>query len=124
MTSPALPDKVNLREKFGRFDDLWSPKIVADMNDYHVKVVKVRGEFLWHTHAETDELFLVLKGRLTIRRRDGEVTLEEGELYVVPRGVEHMPVAEEECHLLLLEPAGTANTGDAGGERTAQDERI
>jgi len=117
-------NKVNLRDKLTRFDDLWSPKIVADMNDYHVKVVKVRGEFLWHTHAETDELFLVLKGRLTVRRRDGDVTLEEGELYVVPRGVEHMPVAEEECHILLLEPAGTANTGDAGGGRTAQDERI
>ena len=116
--------KVNLREKLARFDDLWSPKIVADMNDYNVKVVKVQGEFLWHTHAETDELFLVLEGRLTIRQHDGEVTLEEGELYVVPRGVEHMPVAAEECHILLLEPAGTVNTGEAGGERTAEDERI
>ena len=123
-TQPASSVKVNLREKLARFDDLWSPKIVADMNDYHVKVVKVRGEFLWHTHEETDELFLVLKGSLTVRRRDGDVTLEEGELYVVPRGVEHMPVAAEECHILLLEPAGTVNTGDAGGERTAEDERI
>ena len=117
-------NKVNLRDKLSRFNDLWSPRIVADMNDYHVKVVKVRGEFLWHTHAETDELFLVLKGRLTVRRRDGDVTLEEGELYVVSRGVEHMPVAEEECHILLLEPAGTVNTGDASGERTTQDGRI
>ena len=123
-TLARQPVKVNLREKLTRFDDLWSPKIVADMNDYHVKLVKVQGEFLWHTHAETDELFLVLKGRLTIRQRDGEVTLDEGELYVVPRGVEHMPVAAEECHILLLEPAGTVNTGEAGGERTAQDERI
>jgi mannose-6-phosphate isomerase-like protein (cupin superfamily) len=116
--------KINLRDKLTRFDALWSPKIVADMNDYHVKLVKVRGEFLWHTHEETDELFLVLNGRLTIKQRDGAVTLEEGELYVVPRGVEHMPVAAEECHILLLEPAGTPNTGDAPGERTAQDERI
>jgi len=123
-TLATQPEKVNLREKLTRFDDLWSPKIVADMNDYHVKVVKVRGEFLWHTHAETDELFLVLKGCLTIRHRDGEVTLEEGELYVVPRDVEHMPVAAEECHILLLEPAGTVNTGEADGERTAEDERI
>ncbi|MGD9891365.1 MAG: cupin domain-containing protein [Dehalococcoidia bacterium] len=116
--------KVNLHTKLARFDALWSPKIVADMNDYHVKVVKVRGEFVWHTHDETDELFLVLKGRLTIKQREGDVTLEEGELYVVPRGVEHMPVAADECHILLLEPAGTINTGDGGGERTAQDERI
>jgi mannose-6-phosphate isomerase-like protein (cupin superfamily) len=116
--------KVNLQDKLDRFGALWSPKIVADMNDYHVKVVKVRGEFVWHTHAETDELFLVLKGRLTIKQRDGDVTLEAGELYVVPRGVEHMPVAEAECHILLLEPAGTVNTGDAIGERTTQDERI
>jgi mannose-6-phosphate isomerase-like protein (cupin superfamily) len=121
---PTHSDKVNLREKLARFDDLWSPKIVADVNDYHVKVVKVQGEFLWHTHDETDELFLVLKGRLTVRRRDGEVTLNEGELYVVPRGAEHMPVAAEECHILLLEPTGTVNTGGAGGERTAVDERI
>jgi mannose-6-phosphate isomerase-like protein (cupin superfamily) len=116
--------KVNLYDKLARFDAHWSPKIVADMNDYHVKVVKVQGEFIWHTHDETDELFLVLEGRLTIKQRDGDVTLEQGELYVVPRGVEHMPIAEEECHILLLEPAGTINTGDTGGERTAQDERI
>lgn len=123
-TATIEPAKVNLREKLARFDDLWSPKIVADMNDYHFKVVKVRGKFLWHAHAEADELFLVLKGSLTIRRRDGDVMLEEGELYVAPRGVEHMPVAAEECHILLLEAAGTVNTGDVGGERRAQDERI
>jgi len=116
--------KVNLQDKLARFDAHWSPKIVADMNDYHVKVVKVQGEFVWHAHEETDELFLVLKGRLTIRQRDTDVTLEEGDLYVVPHGVEHMPVAEDECHILLLEPADTVNTGDAGGDRTAQAERI
>ena len=116
--------KINLHDKLARFDALWSPKIVADTNDYHVKVVKVQGEFVWHKHAETDELFLVLKGRLMIKQRDGDATLEEGDLYVVSRGVEHMPVAENECHILLLEPAGTINTGDADGEHTAQDERI
>ena len=116
--------KVNLQDKLARFDAHWSPKIVADMNDYHVKVVKVQGEFVWHAHEETDELFLVLKGRLTIRQRDTDVTLEKGDLYVVPHGVEHMPVAEDECHILLLEPADTVNTGDAGGDRTAQAERI
>jgi mannose-6-phosphate isomerase-like protein (cupin superfamily) len=124
MTTQSTPAKVNLRDKLARFDDRWSPKIVANMNDYHVKLVKVEGEFLWHTHDETDELFLVLNGRLTIKLREGDVTLDEGELFVVPRGVEHMPVAAAECHILLLEPAGTVNTGDAGGERTAQDERI
>src|SRR3712207_2476760 len=96
-------NKINLCEKLARFDDLWNPKIVADMNDYHVKLAKVQGDFLWHTHAETDELFLVLKGRLTIRQRDGEVTLDEGELYVVPRGVEHMPVARSEEHTSELQ---------------------
>lgn len=116
--------KVNLREKLARFDDRWRPKIVADMNDYHVKLAKVQGEFVWHQHEETDELFLVVQGRLTIKLRDGDVSLEEGDLYVVPRGVEHMPIAEQEAHILLLEPKGTVNTGDAGGERTAQDQRI
>lgn len=93
--------KINLRDKLTRFDALWSPKIVADMNDYHIKVVKVQGEFVWHTHPDTDEFFLVLMGRLTIKQRNGDVTLKEGELHVVPRGAEHMPVAEEECHILL-----------------------
>jgi mannose-6-phosphate isomerase-like protein (cupin superfamily) len=124
MTTQPTPAKVNLRDALARFDDRWSPKIVADMNDYHVKLVKVEGEFLWHTHEETDELFLVVQGQLTIKLRDGDVTLEEGELFVVPRGVEHMPVAAQECHILLMEPAGTVNTGDAGGERTAQAQRI
>ncbi len=117
-------DAINLREKLTRFDDRWSPKIVAAMNDYHVKVVKVQGEFIWHTHEETDELFLVLQGRMVIMLRDDEVALGEGDLYVVPRGVEHKPIAEQEAHILLLEPKGTVNTGDAGGERTAADERI
>ncbi len=117
-------NKINLREKFARFTEQWRPKIVADMNDYHVKLAKAQGEFVWHRHEDTDELFLVVQGRLTIKLPDGDVTLDEGELYVVPRGVVHMPVAEQEAHILLLEPAGTVNTGDAGGERMAQEERV
>jgi mannose-6-phosphate isomerase-like protein (cupin superfamily) len=116
-------EKVNLSERFGRFDDLWSPKIVADMNDYHVKLAKVKGEFVWHTHDETDELFLVVKGRLRILQRDRTIDLGAGEIYVVPRGVEHCPVAEDEAHILLLEPWGTVNTGDAEDDRTVRNEQ-
>ena len=115
---------VNLEDKFARFDDHWSPKIIARLNDYHVKAVKLQGAFVWHRHDETDELFLVTKGTLVIRLRDRDVTLGPGELLVVPKGVEHLPVAEEECEVLLLEPAGTVNTGDAGGARTVEPEWI
>jgi|SRR5581483_5584099 len=117
-------DKVSLADAFGRFDELWSPRIIADLNDYHVKVVKVQGEFVWHTHAETDELFLVIDGVLTIRLRNGDVRVGPGELFVVPRGVEHCPTAEGLVQMLLLEPAATINTGDVGGERTVQPERF
>lgn len=117
MTTNFQP--VNLREKLSKFSEHWSPKIVAQMNDYHFKVVKVQGEFVWHDHLETDEVFLVLRGRLEIHFRDGVVALNEGEMYVVPRGVEHKPVADNECHILLVEPAGTVNTGDVVGEKTA-----
>ena len=118
-------EKLNLAEKFGRFDDLWSPKIIGELNDYHLKLVKVKGEFVWHTHEDTDEFFLVVSGRLRIRLRDREVQLEEGEIFVVPRGVEHLPVADQEAHLLLLEPKGTVNTGDTLSERTVpSEERI
>ena len=110
---------VDLEQKLSLFTDLWSPKVVARMNDYEVKVVKVKGEFVWHRHAETDELFLVLRGRLRIQMRDASVDLGPGQLYVVPKGVEHCPVAHEETHALLLEPRGVVNTGDAGGELTA-----
>ena len=103
---------VNLAEKLDGFDEHWSPKIVGAYNGNDVLVVKVKGEFVWHSHAETDDFFLVLKGRLTIRMRDGDVTLAPGEMFVVPKGVEHCPVAEEETHLLLIEPAGTPNTGN------------
>jgi mannose-6-phosphate isomerase-like protein (cupin superfamily) len=104
---------INLAEKLTQFSDHWAPRVVAQLNDYDVMVVKVQGEFVWHSHADTDDFFLVLKGRLIIRLRDREVVLEPGELFVVPRGVEHQPFAEEEVHLLLIEPSGTPNTGDA-----------
>lgn len=110
---------VNLHEKFNKFSEYWSPKIIAQMNNYHFKLAKVQGEFIWHDHPETDEVFLIIKGTLNIHLRDGKVTLHEGELYVVPKGVEHKPVAEEECHILLIETAGTINTGNVVDEKTA-----
>lgn len=110
---------VDLEHKLSLITDLWSPKVVARMNDDEVKLVKMHGEFVWHRHDETDELFLVLRGHLRIQLRDGGVELGPGQLYVVPRGVEHCPVADEETHALLLEPRGVVNTGDAGGELTA-----
>lgn len=115
MTSQSI----NLRDKLTKFSEHWSPKIVAQMNDYHFKVVKIQGEFVWHDHPETDEVFLVLMGKLDIHFRDGIVTLNEGEMYVVPKGIEHRPVAESECHILLIEPAGTVNTGEVVSEKTA-----
>jgi len=112
---------VNLEEKLSRFSETWSPRIVARLNDYHLKVAHLEGEFVWHRHAETDELFLVLAGTLELRLRDGSHRLRAGDLFVVPRGVEHQPVAHGACRVLLIEPAGTLNTGDAGGERTVAD---
>jgi mannose-6-phosphate isomerase-like protein (cupin superfamily) len=110
---------INFQEKLAKFSEQWSPKIVAQMNDYHFKVVKLQGEFIWHDHPETDEVFIMLKGQLEIQFRHGNVVLNEGEMFVVPKGVEHKTVAEQECHILLVEPAGTANTGDIVNERTA-----
>lgn len=104
---------VNLEQKLQMFSDQWAPKIVARFNGHDVMVVKLQGEFVWHSHADTDDFFLVLKGNLTIQLRDGDVHLGPGDLYIVPKGVEHRPVAAEEVHLLLIEPAGTPNTGDA-----------
>lgn len=112
-------EKVNLAEKLALFDELWSPKIVASMNDYDIQVAKAKGDFVWHKHDETDDFFLVLKGRLTIQLRDRDVELGPGEIFVVPKGVEHCPRADEEVHVVLIEPHGTVNTGDAGGELTA-----
>ena len=110
---------INFQGKLTKISEHWSPKIVAQMNDYHFKVVKVQGEFIWHDHPETDEVFLVLEGQLDIHFRDGKVSLNEGEMYVVPKGVEHKPVANNECQILLIEPAGTVNTGDVISEKTA-----
>lgn len=110
---------INLKEKLSKFSEHWSPKNIAQMNDYHFKIAKIQGEFIWHDHPETDEVFLVLHGELQIQFRDGSVTLNKGDLYVVPKGVEHRPVARNECHIMLVEPAGTVNTGDVVSERTA-----
>ena len=111
-------DRISLSEKLALFTDCWSPKIIGEINDSHVKLVKLKGEFVWHHHENEDELFLVVKGKLLIKLRDRDISLEEGEMVIIPRGVEHLPVAEEEAHVLLLEPKSTVNTGSAGGERT------
>ena len=113
-----MMEKVNLSEKLARFSDVWSPKVVGELNGQHVKLVKVRGEFVWHHHENEDELFLVLAGTLAIHFRDSVVRLTEGEFLIVPKGVEHKPIAEEEAHVLLLEPASTLNTGNIRNERT------
>lgn len=115
-------DVVNLAEKFRKFSEHWSPRVIAEMNDYQFKVVKFQGEFVWHDHKDTDEVFLVVKGSMGIELRDGCVHLLEGEMYVVPKGTEHKPYAEEECHVLLVEPRGVVNTGDAGGELEAEND--
>jgi len=114
-------EKVNLADKLSQFTDCWRPRIVGELNGQHVKVVKLRGEFVWHHHADADELFLVLAGRLVIQLRDGEVTLYPGELFIVPRGVDHRPVADDDVHVLLFEPMGTLNTGNVVNERTVRD---
>ena len=111
---------VDIAEKLALFSEHWSPKVVARLNDYEIKVVKVQGEFVWHTHDDTDELFLVIDGELTIQLRDGDVTLGPGQLFVVPRGVEHCPIAAGEVQALLIEPVGVVNTGAAGGPFTAR----
>jgi len=118
-TMTYLP--INLQGKLALFSEHWAPRIIAQMNDTQFKLVKILGEFVWHAHASTDEVFIVLEGSMEIHFRDGKVTLSAGEMYVVPKGVEHKPYAASECKLMLVEPAGTINTGEAGGARTAQD---
>jgi len=120
----SMHEKVNLAAKLAAFDELFSPRIVGHLNDYKLELVKAQGEFVWHSHPDTDDFFLVLAGRLTIQLRDRDVVLDPGELFVVPRGVEHCPKADEETHVLLIEPRGTPNTGEAGGERTALEQEI
>jgi mannose-6-phosphate isomerase-like protein (cupin superfamily) len=115
-------DKVNLAQKFSLFQEQWSPKIVGELNDSYVKLAKLKGEFVWHHHDHEDELFLVIKGWLLMKFRDQEVWLDEGEFLIVPRGVEHMPVAEQECHIMLLEPKTTLNTGNVQNKRTVNSE--
>jgi mannose-6-phosphate isomerase-like protein (cupin superfamily) len=113
---------INLAEKAGLITEQWSPRVVAELNDYQFKVVRIEGDFIWHDHPETDEAFLVLEGELRIDFRDGAVLLRPGELFVVPKGVEHKPFAAREVRLMLIEPRGTLNTGHAGGERTAEND--
>ena len=112
---------IDLKEKFTRFDEYWSPKIIAQMNDYHFKIAKIQGEFVWHKHENTDEAFIVVAGEMRIEFRDGVVHLKTGEMYIVPKGVEHKPVADQECHILMVELAGTVNIGDAGGDMTIEE---
>ena len=116
------PKVINLKAKFDCFSDHWSPRVVAEMNDYQFKLVKLQGAFVWHDHPDTDECFLVIDGALRIELRDGAVELQAGEMYVVPKGVEHRPVAEAEAHVMLIEPRGVVNTGDAGGDLTAEND--
>jgi|SRR5262245_48817851 len=111
---------VNLAQKFSLFSDYWSPKIVGELNGQQVKVAKLHGEFIWHQHEHEDELFLVVQGRLRMKLRDREVTINAGEFFIVPKGVEHLPIAEEEVHVVLLEPASTLNTGNVRNERTVE----
>ncbi|MCO2797880.1 cupin domain-containing protein [Pseudomonas aeruginosa] len=117
--STSTTKAINFAAKLALFDDRWQPRVIAQMNDYQFKLVKIEGDFVWHSHADTDETFIVLAGRLRIDFRDGAVHLGPGEMYVVPRGVEHKPFAEGEVRMLLVEPCGVRNTGDQGGERTA-----
>ena len=116
---------VNLAEKFGKFQDYWKPRVIGELNDCHVKAVKIKGEFVWHHHDKEDELFFVVKGTLRMRFRDHDTIVREGEFLIVPRGVEHLPMADEEVHIMLLEPKTTLNTGNVTNERTVRElERI
>lgn len=113
---------INLQEKLAKFSEHWSPRVIAEMNDYQFKLAKVLGEFVWHSHADTDEVFIVLAGEMRLEFRDKSIPLTTGEMYVVPRGVEHRPVASQECCIMLVEPRGVINTGDAGGSYTAEND--
>ena len=114
--------KINLKEKLSKFTDHWSPKVIAQMNNYQFKLVKVQGEFTWHSHEDTDEVFIVIEGSMSIKMKDQTINLSEGEMYVVPKGVEHKPYAEHECKAMVVEPEGVVNTGDAGGDLTAEND--
>ena len=119
MESRPNPNPVRFAEKLATFSEQWSPRVIAEMNDYQFKLVKLEGEFVWHSHDDTDETFIVLEGEMELAMRDRTVTLRAGEMFVVPKGIEHRPRAARECHVLLVEPRGVVNTGNAGGDRTA-----
>ena len=114
--------KINLKEKLSKFSEHWTPKIIAELNDYQIKLVKMKGDFVWHNHEDTDELFLVIEGDMKIEFEDKLVHLNEGEMYVVPKGVNHKPYSENECKIMLIEPRGVLNTGDTQGELTASND--
>ena len=119
-----MPDNqpINLREKLSLFSEHWTPKVIAEMNDYQFKLAKFQGEFVWHNHPDTDEVFIVIDGEMSIEFKDKTVDLKAGEMFVVPKGVEHKPRADTECHVMLVEPRGVVNTGDSGGDLTAQND--
>lgn len=121
-SSVSACNVVNIASKFALFDEQWSPKVIAEMNDYQFKIVRLEGDFIWHSHSDTDETFFVIEGQLRIDFRDGHVSLGQGDLFVVPRGVEHKPYAEREVKLMLIEPRGIPNTGDETSERTARND--
>ena len=113
-----LSDKINLKEKFSKFTKQWSPRVIAEMNDYQFKIAKIKGEFVWHDHKDTDETFIVIEGEMLMKLRDDTIKLSEGEMFIVRKGVEHKPCAEKECKILVIEPRGVINTGNAGGQLT------
>ena len=114
--------KINLKEKLSKFTDHWSPKVIAEMNDYQFKLVKIKDDFVWHSHEDTDEVFIVIDGKMNIEFEDKTIFLEQGEMLVVPKGVRHRPYSEEECKIMIVEPKGVVNTGDEGGEMTADND--
>lgn len=118
-----MESKINLKQKLSQFSDHWSPRIIGELNGQYVKLAKVKGTMVWHSHANEDELFYIIKGSLTLKFRDGEAILNEGEMYIVPKGVEHLPIAEEECHLMLFEPKTTAHTGEVESELTNNNQK-
>ena len=113
-----ISTKINFKQKFSKFTKKWSPRVIAEMNDYQFKIARIQGEFVWHDHKDTDETFIVLEGEMSIKFRNSEVQLSEGEMFIVPRGVEHKPCAKNECKILVIEPRGVVNTGEAGGKFT------
>ena len=122
METTVPQSAINVMEKFGKFQTQWTPKVIAEMNDYQFKIARIQGEFIWHHHAETDEVFIIVEGEMVLRFRDGDVPLRAGDMYVVPKGVEHQPCASSECKIMLVEPRGVLNTGNVGGERTMQND--